>query len=125
MIKITSRGSFKKTESFLDRMSRGEILSVLESNAQAGVEALRAATPIDSGATAAAWGYEVDKVGGNYRITWTNSNIVNGAPLAVMLQYGHGTGTGGFVQGRDYINPAIQPVFDRIAENVWKAVTSA
>jgi hypothetical protein len=125
MIKITSRGSFNKTEAFLGKMSRGDILSTLESNAQAGVEALRAATPVDSGATAASWGYEVDKVGGNYRITWTNSNIVNGAPLAVMLQYGHGTGTGGFVQGRDYINPAIQPVFDRIAENVWKAVTSA
>jgi nanoRNase/pAp phosphatase (c-di-AMP/oligoRNAs hydrolase) len=125
MIKITSRGSFQKTESFLNRMSRGEILSVLESNAQAGVEALSAATPVDSGATAAAWGYFVDKVGGNYRITWTNSHTINGAPIAVMLQYGHGTGTGGYVQGRDYINPAIRPVFDRIAENVWKAVTSA
>lgn len=125
MITFESTGSFNKTESFLTQMSKGDIFQALEKYAQQGVSALSAATPVDSGATAMSWGYEIQKSRGSYSITWTNTNVVNGAPIAIMLQYGHGTGTGGYVRGRDYINPAMKPVFDRIAEQVWKAVTSA
>lgn len=125
MIIFESSGSFNKTESFLTKMSRGDVFQALEAYAQEGVRALSAATPIDSGATAASWAYQVQRSKGSYSITWTNGNVVNGAPIAIMLQYGHGTGTGGYVQGRDYINPAMKPVFDRIADKVWKAVTSA
>lgn len=125
MITFESSGSFNKTESFLAKMSRGDIFQALEQYAQEGVRALSAATPMDSGLTAMSWDYEIQKSRGSYTITWTNSHVVSGAPIAIMLQYGHGTGTGGYVQGRDYINPAMKPVFDRIAEKVWKAVTSA
>nr|DAV33655.1 MAG TPA: type I neck protein [Caudoviricetes sp.] len=89
-----------------------------------GVDALSAATPKDSGKTAGAWGYEVKQSGKTYSIVWTNTNVVQGVPIAVILQYGHGTGTGGYVKGRDYINPAIQPIMNRIAEDVWKVVSS-
>lgn len=125
MISFESKGSFEKTESFLKKMSKGDIFNVLDKYGQEGVNALRAVTPVDSGVTAESWSYEVSRGNGSYSITWTNSNVVGGTPLAIMLQYGHGTGTGGYVAGRDYINPAIQPIFDRIAEDVWKAVTSA
>jgi len=125
MISFTSSGSFAKTEAFLRQMSKGDILRTLESFGQQGVSALAAATPVDSGVTAQSWGYEVRRSGSSYSIEWTNSHIEDGAPIAILLQYGHGTGTGGYVQGRDYINPAIKPIFDQIAESVWKAVTSA
>lgn len=125
MITIESTGSFKNTEDFLTKMSKGNILKTLRSYGQMGVAALAGATPVDSGLTAASWDFVVESSRGSYSITWTNGNVVNGAPIAIMLQYGHGTGTGGWVQGRDYINPAIQPVFDKISEGVWKAVTSA
>lgn len=125
MISFTSSGSFSKTEAFLSGMSRGDILRTLESYGQQGVSALMAATPVDSGLTAQSWGYQVSKSGNSYSIMWTNSHIEEGAPIAILLQYGHGTGTGGYVQGRDYINPAIKPIFDQIAESVWKVVTSA
>jgi hypothetical protein len=106
-------------------MSRGDIFRSLEQYAQEGVDALSAATPVDSNLTATSWGYEIKRSGRSYSITWTNTNIVNGTPIAILLQYGHGTGTGGYVRGRDYINPALKPIFDKIADNVWKAVTSA
>jgi hypothetical protein len=125
MIKVTSTGDFRKTERFLSAMHIGVLRGVLEASGREGVEALRAATPVDSGETAASWSYEVHSTLGSSSIIWTNSHIVGTTPLAILLQYGHGTGTGGYVRGRDYINPAIRPVFDRIAENVWKAVTSA
>lgn len=125
MFRIRSSGSFDKTETFLKKMSRGDIFRSLEKYGQAGVAALSAATPVDSGLTAASWSYEIKRTRGLYSITWTNGNIVDGAPVAIMLQYGHGTGTGGWVQGRDYINPAIKPVFDRLADEVWRAVKSA
>ncbi len=124
-ISIESSGSFRRTESFLSRMSRGEIFRALEGYAREGVNALASSTPVESGATASAWNYEVYKTGRTFTISWTNSNVVSGLPIAILLQYGHGTGTGGYVQGRDYINPAMQPIFDKIAENVWKVVTSA
>lgn len=124
-VKFEVSGSFTKTERFLNRMKRREYLNVLDEFGREGVQALRNATPVDSGATAEAWDYEIKRTRGYTEIVWTNSNINDGVPIAVILQYGHGTGTGGYVQGRDYINPAIRPIFDKIAENAWKVVTSA
>lgn len=118
-------GGFTKTERFLNRMKRREYLNVLDEFGRDGVQALRNATPVDSGATAEAWDYEIKRTRDCTEIVWTNSNINDGVPIAVILQYGHGTGTGGYVQGRDYINPAIRPIFDKITEKAWKVVTSA
>lgn len=125
MIIIESKGDFKNTEKFLRKISKGDIFRSLDKYGQEGVAALSAATPAESGATAAAWSYEVTKGRGQYSISWTNGHIVGGVPVVILLQYGHGTGTGGYVQGRDFINPALKPIFDRIASDVWKAVTSA
>lgn len=124
-VKFEVSGGFTKTERFLNRMKRREYLNVLDEFGRDGVQALRNATPIDSGATAEAWDYEIKRTRDYTEIVWTNSNINDGVPIAVILQYGHGTGTGGYVQGRDYINPAIRPIFDKIAEKAWKVVTSA
>lgn len=124
-VKFEVSGGFTKTERFLNRMKRREYLNVLDEFGRDGVQALRNATPVDSGATAEAWDYEIKRARDYTEIVWTNSNINDGVPIAVILQYGHGTGTGGYVQGRDYINPAIRPVFDKIAEKAWKVVTSA
>lgn len=124
-VKIEVSGGFTKTERFLNRMKRREYLNVLDEFGRDGVQALRNATPVDSGATAEAWDYEIKRTRNYTEIVWTNSNINDGVPIAVILQYGHGTGTGGYVQGRDYINPAIRPIFDKIAEKAWKVVTSA
>lgn len=118
-------GSFKNTNAFLNKMDKGDIFKNLERYAEEGVSALSSATPVDTGLAASSWGYVVEYTKGAFRIIWTNSNIENGFPVAIMLQYGHGTGTGGYVQGQDYINPAIRPIFDKIAERVWKEVTSA
>jgi hypothetical protein len=123
-ISITSTGSFDKTERFLAFLHGMSMKDVLAKYGQKGVDALSAATPVESGETAAAWGYEVTGGSGNYEIAWTNSHQNEGVQIAVILQYGHGTGTGGYVAGRDYINPAIRPIFDQIAEDVWKEVTS-
>lgn len=124
-ISFSSKGSFSKTEKFLSAMSRGDIFDTLNGFGREGVSALASATPKDSGETAGAWGFKVSKGSSRATIEWTNSHIVNGVPIAIILQYGHGTGTGGYVQGRDYINPAIKPVFDKIADKAWKVVTSA
>ena len=124
-VKFEVSGGFTKTERFLNRMKRREYLNVLDEFGRDGVQALRNATPVDSGATAEAWNYEIKRTRDYTEIIWTNSNINDGVPIAVILQYGHGTGTGGYVQGRDYINPAIRPIFDKIAEKAWKVVTSA
>lgn len=124
-VKFEVPGGFTKTERFLNRMKRREYLNVLDEFGRDGVQALRNATPVDSGATAEAWDYEIKRTRNYTEIVWTNSNINDGVPIAVILQYGHGTGTGGYVQGRDYINPAIRPIFDKIAEKAWKVVTSA
>lgn len=124
-VKFEVSGGFTKTERFLNRMKRREYLNVLDEFGRDGVQALRNATPVDSGATADAWDYEIKRTRNYTEIVWTNSNINDGVPIAVILQYGHGTGTGGYVQGRDYINPAIRPIFDKIAEKAWKVVTSA
>jgi hypothetical protein len=124
MMSITSTGSFKKTEDFLNRMKKGEIFDMLDHYGALGVEALAKATPVDSGLTARSWVYEIVKKNGHYTIEWHNTNIHSGASVAILIQYGHGTGTGGWVEGRDYINPAIRPVFDQITDEVWKKVTN-
>lgn len=124
-ISLTAKGSFAKVDRFIDRMSRAEMFSRLEAFGKEGVAALASATPRDSSVTANSWSYKVTKSLRGATIEWTNSNIVNGVPIAVILQYGHGTGTGGYVEGRDYINPAMRSVFDRIANDAWKVVTTA
>lgn len=125
MIVFDARGDFKNTERFLNKVSKLDIMPILRNLAQAGVRALASATPVESGLTAASWGYEIRVLKGSSSITWTNSNTRNGVNVAIVLQMGHGTGTGGWVSGRNYINPAIAPIFDRIAEDAWKVVTSA
>lgn len=125
MLEVSHEGSFDKTEAFLEKMERLRLYDQLVRSASEGLNALRAATPVDSGLTASSWGYEIERRGEDYVIMWTNSHVNKGVPIAIILQYGHGTGTGGYVAGRDYINPAMRPVFDKIAEDVWKAVTSA
>lgn len=124
-ISFDASGDFKNTERFLGKVSKLDIMPALRALAQAGVRALSARTPIESGATAAAWGYEIKVSKGSSTITWTNSHTNGGVNIAIILQYGHGTGTGGWVAGRDYINPAIRPIMDQIAEDVWKVVTTA
>lgn len=124
VITFHHKGNFQKTDNFLKKAKQGDYFRSLEKFAQEGVNALASATPIDSGKTAASWDYTISRSKGSVSITWTNSNINNGVNIAVIIQYGHGTRNGGYVQGRDYINPAIRPVFDKIAENVWKEVTS-
>lgn len=124
-ISFSHRGSFNKTEKFLRAMQRLKVSQLVKDQAQAGVDALRQATPKDSGLAASSWSYQIVQNGSGVTITWTNSDVENGFPVAIMLQHGYGTGTGGYVQGRDYINPAMQPVFDKISDRVWKAVTSA
>jgi len=125
MVSFNHRGSFDKLESFLDSMKKLDIRRIAELYAQQGVDALAAATPMDSGLAASSWDYYIQQSNSTVTIVWTNSDVESGFPVAIMLQYGYGTGTGGYVQGQDYINPAIQPIFDRIADGVWKAVTSA
>jgi subtilase family serine protease len=124
-VSFNHRGSFDNLESFLKKMQNADISYLLHRYAKDGVAALSGATPIDSAETASMWGYTIEQFGTLIRITWTNDNINQGFPIAIMLQYGYGTGTGGYVYGRDYINPAIRPIFDRIADEVWKVVTSA
>lgn len=123
MIRVTTSGSFKNAEGFLKRMTAREQFVGLEKYGAMGVAALASATPKESSQTANSWRYEIKQKKGSYSITWFNSHIEDGQPIAILLQYGHGTGTGGYVQGRDYINPAIQPIFDKIAADMWRVVT--
>lgn len=125
MISITASGNTSNTERFLASMIRGDLYSGLEPLAQRGVDALRAATPRDSGLTADSWTAEIEKTSGGVTIWWSNTNVENGFHVAIGLQYGHGTGSGGWVQGYDYINPALRPIFDEIAASVWKEVQKA
>ena len=123
-ISFSSSGSFRDTEKFLSRMKSGDIFRTLDRFGAQGTAALASATPVESGATAASWYHEIKQDGSSYSIIWGNSNNAGGTPVAVLLQVGHGTGTGGYVQGRDYINPVLRPIFDQIAAEAWKAVTS-
>lgn len=122
MIRIKVKGSTRKTESFLRRNKKIK-LSSLDKYGQMGVEALSAATPVRTGLTAASWSYEIKPTATGYSIVWKNSNVVDGYPIAIILQYGHGTRNGGYVQGIDYINPAIQQIFKQIADDAFLEVT--
>ena len=123
MITFRQKGDFSKASRYLERLKEAAKLGVLDKYGREGVAALASATPTETGLTANSWTYEIERKGSSVSIVYKNSNINKGVPIAVILQYGHGTGTGGWVQGRDYINPAIQPVFDRIADEAWKEVT--
>ncbi len=124
MITFRSKGDYSKATRYFEKLREKAKLGVLDKYGKAGVDALSSATPVDSGTTAASWGYEIEHSAGCSKIVFTNSNVVKGVNIAIILQYGHGTGTGGWVQGRDYINPAIQPVFDQIAKEAWEEVVS-
>lgn len=124
MIKVTNSGSFKKTTRWLEHMMHGDVFRMLDGAGEIGVRALSAATPEETGQTAHSWGYRTGTGKGFYYIEWFNTHTHNGANIAILLQYGHGTGTGGYVAGRDYINPAMKPVFDKLADDLWKKVTS-
>lgn len=124
MITFRQKGDFSKFNRYLERLKEAVKLGDLNKYGRQGVQALSSATPIESGKTANSWYYKINRTKESVSITFHNSNIQNGVPIAIILQYGHGTGTGGYVEGRDYINPAIQPIFDRIAEDAWKEVTN-
>lgn len=122
MITINHYGDFKKLTNFLEKMKRMFDVSMLDKYGREGVAALSAATPVDSGKTASSWTYEIKDIKDGVALTFNNTNIQNGVPIAIILQYGHGTRNSGWVEGRDYINPAIQPVFDKLANEAWKEV---
>ena len=124
MITFKQKGDFSKLTSFLEKAKESIRIGDLDKYGREGVAALAAATPIDSGLTADSWYYEIEHKNGTAKINFCNSNIQNGVPIAIILQYGHGTRDGGWVAGRDYINPAIQPIFDEIANSAWKEVTN-
>lgn len=125
MITIRQKGDYAKLTRYLERMNKKARIRDLDKYGQEGVTALSLATPIDSGLTANSWGYKITNNKGRAEIAFFNTNIQNGVPIAIILQYGHGTRTGGWVQGRDYINPAIQPIFDKLANDAWKEVTTS
>ena len=125
MISFRSKGDFSKATRYFEQLSKiSNLEQVLSKYGQMGVSALASATPTDPGLTASSWYYEIEHQNGGVSLSFKNSNINKGVNIAVILQYGHGTGTGGWVAGRDYINPAIQPVFDKIAEDAWREVTN-
>lgn len=124
MIRFKQKGNFNRTKNFLDFLKKRKFLKSLDKYGRMGVEALSAATPVDTGLTANSWNYKIEKTNDHVAIIWTNSNIVKGVPIAVILDYGHGTGGGGYVKGRHYISPAITPIFDAIADNAWKEVST-
>ena len=123
MISFRQKGDFSKLTGYLEKVKEKANIGVLDKYGQAGVAALASATPVDSGTTASSWYYEIERQNGSVSLTFNNSHFNKGVPIAIILQYGHGTGTGGWVQGRDYINPAIQPIFDKLVDDMWKEVT--
>lgn len=126
MFSVTSTGSFAKTRAFIEKMRKNaEIMDILHAGGLKGVLALRLATPVNSGLAAASWYYEIEKKKDVYILNFLNSDVESGFPVAVMLQFGYGTGSGGYVEGNDYINPAMRPIFDEITQEIWKVVTSA
>jgi hypothetical protein len=125
MIVFEHKGDFKNTDRFLRRMTKADFASILQRVGKRGVSALAAATPVDSSLAANSWGYETRRSRGSFEINWTNSDIENGFPVVIGIQYGHGTGTGGYVRGRDFINPAMRPIFEQILADLWTEVTTA
>ena len=123
MIKITQKGDFKKTTDFLNKMRKRDVRSILDKYGKRGVELLSAATPVKTGKTASSWNYSIVAERNRYEIVWSNSNINKGVNIAIILQYGHGTRQGGYVQGIDYINPVTQKVFDEMVNELWREVS--
>lgn len=123
MIKVTQTGEFNKITRYLERVKSAFNVSIFDKYGKRGVEALMAATPVDTGLTADSWRYEIQNERNSVSLSFHNDNVNNGVNIAIILQYGHGTGTGGWVEGRDYINPALQPIFDELANELWKEVT--
>lgn len=123
MIKINQKGDFSKLTTYLVSLKKAVTPKMLEQYGKAGVAALAVATPYDTGLTANSWYYKIEIKDGMATISFNNSNIQNGVPIAIILQYGHGTRNGGWVEGRDYINPALQPIFDKLADDAWREVT--
>lgn len=124
MISISSKGDYESMRSYLKRMASSDSVSGLAKYGDEGVQALSKATPVDTGLTASSWRYRIVNEKGRPGIEWYNTNVRNGTPVAILIQYGHGTGTGGYVRGKDYINPAMRPVFDTIVASFWKEVTA-
>ena len=125
MVSIKTKGDFKNFEKFVLKMTKMDYEQIIERYARMGVKALKEATPIDSGETANSWDYEIHYTKGKTKIVWTNSNVTkNGTPIAILIQYGHHSKNGTFVQGRDFINPALRSIFAKLAEDIWKEVTS-
>lgn len=123
MISFTHKGNFNKVEKFFNRALGKKYMYIFERYAKEGLVALMASTPIDTGMTAISWDYRIEKTKNSIRIIWFNTNIVDGIPIAVIIQYGHGTRNGGYVEGIDYINPALKPVFDKLTLDLWAEVT--
>lgn len=124
MISFRQKGDFSKATRYLTKAKKASTLDIFEKYGREGVAALASATPLESGKTASSWDYVITRQKGSTTISFINNNVNNGVQIAIIIQYGHGTGTGGWVEGRDYINPAIQPIFDSIANEAWKEVTS-
>ena len=123
MIGFRHKGDFSKTSGYFKKIKQNNFVRILEKYGKEGVSALASATPVDTGLTAKSWDYKIEQKNGSISLIFTNANIQNGVPIAIILQYGHGTRNGGWVQGRDYINPTIQPIFDKIVEQAWGEVT--
>ena len=123
MIKVTQTGEFNRITKYLEKAREAFHIGIFDKYGKLGVEALSAATPVDTGLTASSWRYEIQNDGNNITLSFHNDNVNKGVNIAIILQYGHGTGTGGWVEGRDYINPALQPIFDELASEIWKEVT--
>lgn len=123
MIKITQKGNFKKTYSFLERIKQFTGNSILDTYGKRGVDLLKAATPVDSGKTAESWYYDIQQGIGHASIIWSNSNMTEAGPVAILIQYGHGNGNGAYIEGRDYINPPLEKAFREMARELWREVT--
>lgn len=123
MIGFRHKGDFSDTTNYLKKLKQNNMLAALEKYGEEGVAALASATPVDTGLTAKSWYYKIERTNTSVTLYFCNSNVNKGVPIAIILQTGHGTRNGGWVEGRDYINPAIQPIFDKIVENLWKEVT--
>lgn len=125
MISFRQKGDFSKLSKYFEKMKEAAKIGVLDKYGREGVAALSSATPVESGKTTSSWSYEIERQNGAVSIVFKNSNVNKGVPIAIILQLGHGTGTGGWVEGRDYINPAIQPIFDKLANEAWEEVIKA
>ena len=123
MISFRQKGGFSRTDSFFKKLRSKSYLKLLDRYGNEGVAALSSATPVDTGLTANSWYYKIEQTSSTTSLIFCNSNIQNGVPIAIILQYGHGTRNGGWVEGRDYINPTVQPIFDKLASDAWREVT--